>query len=129
MTDLPSLRSEIQYRLALHARIGHHSTLAGLALRVQRHLAALDVGDHVMANAELACLRYLVGDTEAPPTVSRWRRSLRTLIIAALLVSATVSIVALRLRATDAEMQLEMCRRGLAAPRGGVSVTRGDVGQ
>lgn len=115
--DPLDLRAEIRHRLDIFESIGHHSVLAAVVYRQRAYLAAHDAGDHAAAERELRALRVLVGaDEPTAPPASPWR-STRCLILAAcavLLVFACVSVFALRLRTTDAETQLEMCRRGRA---------------
>lgn len=106
--DLAGLRAQVMNRLDLNASTGAHSVLAALVDRQRRYFSATDAHDHATARAELACLRYLVSSDELPNPARR--RSLRWLVIA-MLVFIAVAGVALWLRATDAEIQLEMCQR------------------
>lgn len=128
-----SLNRRILSRLDANLATGGHSALASLVHLQRAYLAALNQGDAALADCYLGQLRDAVSERPVETAGShgdsdpawqdkvwrridrshRWRRGLRTLVavaVVALLVAASVTAIAMRLRATDAEVQLERCR-------------------
>lgn len=118
--SIEELHAEIQTALAVHQTTDVNAALAEVVSRLRIYFSALRSGDSDLAEYLLSYLRSAVEPDriEAAPRGAgeRWWHPLSTRMcvllagLAAIGLSASVTAVAMRLRAQDAEVQLRTCQ-------------------